>query len=244
MTYYPILIAGLAAGIGGVWVRRRSAFLGQMMILAGCVGCALCLAWQIRQNLFAPAAREPDRGQAVVAYFLANQVLSETGGLEGRIVLFFSPSAVMDEATVGTYEGTFKRVLRGFPGLEVQVLRLEIPKMAARTGQIPLGAFRQAASKFSSILACVSFAGVPVDIQDFSSGLRQPAPPFFVFDPWSSTNWLPAVKSGIVRCAIVPRPGPTKATSGEPKEIFDRLYLMATRSNADEVAATISSGAR
>jgi hypothetical protein len=244
MTYYLILGAVLATAVTGIWVRCKSSFLGQMMILAGCVGCVACLGWQIRQSLFPPAVREPDRGQAVVAYFLANQVLGEISGVEGRILLFFPPSAVMDEETVGTYAGTFKRVLRGFPGLDVQVLSLEIPKKAAGMGQFPLTAFRQAASNFPSAVACVSFAGVPADIQSFSPANSQPAPPIFVYDPWATTNWLAALKSGVVRCAIFPqpgtRPGPAETISGEPKEVFERLYLMATRSNADEIAAKLT----
>ena len=242
MTYYLTLGTVLAVAAAGIWVRRRFSFLGQMMILAGCLGCVVCLGWQMRQSLFPPDAREPNRGQAVVGYFLANQVLGETGGAEGDILLFFPPAAVMNEETVGTYAGTFKRVLRGFPRLSVQVLSLEVPKKAAGMGQIPLDAFRQAASSFTSAVACVSFAGVPANIQSFSTG--QAVPPFFVFDPWSTTNWLAAMKSGVVRSVIIPRPGtrsgPAEAIAGEPTEVFERLYLIATRSNADEVARQLA----
>jgi len=245
MTYYLTLSAVLVVAAAGIWVRRRFSFLGQMMILAGCLGCVVCLGWRIRQTMFPLTAREPDRTQAVVGYFLANQVLSEAGGMEGRILLFFPPPSLMDDETVGTYAGTFKRVLRGFPGLEVQVLSLEVSKKMARTGQIPVEAFRRGASNFPAATACVSFVGVPTDIQKFSSGNGQPAPPFFIFDPWSTTNWLAAMKSGMVRCAIVPRPGTParhgEAISGEPREVFERLYFMATSSNADEVAAKLSS---
>jgi hypothetical protein len=245
MAYYLTLGAVLAVATAGIWVRRRFSGLGQMMILAGCVGCVICLVWQIRQSLFAPAAREPNRGQAVVAYFLANQVLAETGSAEGPIVLFFPPPAGMDEETVGTHAGTFKRVLRGFPRLNVQVVSLQVPKKGAAAGQIRLSAFRQAASNFPSATACVSFAGVPADIQSFSPDKGQPAPPFFVFDPWSSTNWLAAMKLGVVRCVIVPRPGTSpgraKAISGEPKELFERLYLMVMPANADEIASKLAS---
>jgi len=208
------------------------------------VGCVACLGWQIRQSLFAPTAREPDRGQAVVSYFLANQLLAETGSAEGPVLLFFPPPSVMDEETVGTYAGTFKRVLRGFPGLKVQVLRVDVPKKAAGLGQIPLAAFRQAASNAPAAVACVSFAGVPEDIQGFSSRNSPSTAPFFVFDPWSTTHWLGAMKSGLVRCAIVPRSGPravsAEAISGEPREVFERLYQMATPANADEVAAKLN----
>lgn len=244
MTYYFILFTLLAVAAAGIWVRRKLVFQGQVMIFAGCVGCMACLGWQIRQSLFAPAVREPDRGQAVVGYFLANQLLAERGTAEGRVLLFFPPSIVMDEETVGTYAGTFKRVLRGFPGLSVQVLSLDVPRKAAELGQIPLAAFRRAASNAPSAVACVSFAGVPTDIQGFSSGNGQSAPVFFVFDPWSTTNWLGAMKTGIVRCAIVPRAGgrmgSPEALSGEPREVFERLYQMATPANADQVAAKLN----
>jgi hypothetical protein len=242
MTYYLTLGAVLAVAAAGIWVRRRFSFLGQMMLLVGCVGCVVCLGWRIRQTLFPPDAREPDRGQAVVGYFLANQVLSQTGVTEGRILLFFPPSALMDEETVGTYAGTFKRVLHGFPGLDVHVLTLELPKKMFGNGPIPVEAFRRAASNVPAATACVSFVGVPTDIQKFSFGNGQPTPPFFIFDPWSTTNWLGAMKSGVVRCAIVPRPGtrPDPGVSGEPREVFERFYLMATSSNSDEIAAKLA----
>jgi hypothetical protein len=239
------VLAVLAVAAVGIWVRRRFTDLGQILILAGCAGCVVCLAWQVRQSLFPPAARGPDRGQAVVAYFLANQVLAETGSAEGPIVLFFPPAAVMDEETVGTYAGTFKRVLRGFPRLDVQVLSLQVPNKEAAAGQIPLAAFRQAASNFPSATAYVSFAGVPADIQSFSSDKEKPAPVLFVFDPWSSTNWLASVKSGVVRCVVVPRPGTrpgqAEAISGEPKEVFERLYVMVTPANVDDIASKLAS---
>ncbi len=244
MTYYLFFGAVLATAATGIWVRCKFSLVRQMVILAGCLGCVACLGWQIRQSLFPPAAREPDRGQAVVAYILANQVLGEIDSVEGRILVFFPPPTVMDEETVGTYAGTFKRVLRGFPRLDVQVLTLEVSKEAAGTGKIPLAAFRQAVSNFPSAVACVSFAGVPADIQSFSVGNGRPAPPIFVYDPWATTNWLTALKSGVVRYVIVPQPGarlgPDETISGEPREVFARLYLMATRSNADEIAAKLT----
>ncbi len=244
MIYYCFLVLSLAvAGLGG-WVRRRSEFWGQAMLILGGLGCIGCIAWQVRVNLFQPAAREPDRGQAVISYFLANQVLREVGSLQGTVVLFMPPESVLDAETAGTYAGTFRRVLRGFPDLKVEALTLAVPAKAAKAGHIPLAAFHQVVSNGPAALAYVSFAGVPPDIGNFQSGAPRERPGFFVFDPWGTTNWLGALRTGRLRAVIVPRPGARDAAgtdiSGEPREVFDQLYLQATPATADEIAARLS----
>ncbi len=245
MTYYFFLVLALAFAGLGCWVRRRSPFWGRAMLIVGILGCAACLAWQVRQHLFTPAAKGPDRGQAVVGYFLANQVLSEARGQQGCVVLFFPPESVLGAEAVGTYAGTFSRVLRGFPGLKVQVLTLAVPPRAAKAGLVPLAAFQQAASNAPPAVAYVSFAGVPADIENFLPTAGQRGPGFFVFDPWRTTNWLGALKKGRVQCVIVPRPGvdpePDAEVSGEPHEVFRRLYLMATPATAEKIAADLES---
>ena len=245
MTYFFVLVLALAVAGSGYLVRRRSFFWGQVMMIAGCLGCAGCLVWQIRQNLFAPSAKGPDRGQAVVGYYLASQVLGEAGNQQGSVVLFFPPDSVLDADTIGTYAGTFSRVLRGFPGLKVQVLTLAVPPKAAKAGLIPLAAFQQATSNAPPAVAYVSFAGVPADIENFMPTAGQGGPGFFVFDPWRTTNWLGALRKGRVRSVIVPRPGvhppPDSEISGAPNELFNRLYLMATPATADNIAAELGS---
>jgi len=235
------LATALAAA--GFFVRRRSFPAGQSMIVIGCLGCAGSLVWQLRENVFTPSGAGPDRGQAVVSYYLASQVLGETAGKQGAVLLFFPPENVLDAETVGTYAGTFSRVLRGFTGLNVQSVTLEVPSRAAKAGQIPLSAFQQAASNAPAAVAYVSFAGVPVEIENFLATEAHSGRGLFVFDPWGTTNWLPALKKGLIRSVIVPRPGvrsgPNSEISGEPQEVFSRLYLMATPATADKVASEI-----
>jgi hypothetical protein len=244
MTYYFLLALALTLAGLGYLVRRRSDFWGQVMMIAGCLGCAGCIAWQVRQTMFPPTAMGADRGQAVVGYFLANQVLGEVGSEQGQVVLFFPPESVLDEETVGTYAGTFSRVLRGFPNLKVQVLTLAVPDKAAKAGQIPLSAFRQVASNVPPAVAYVSLAGVPPDNEKFRSTDQAQGPGFFVFDPWGTTNWLGALRKGRVRAVIVPRPGVRHMAgtevAGEPNDIFNRFYLLATPSTADRIAAELS----
>ncbi len=249
MIYYCFLLGALAVAGLGAWVRRRAASLGHAMIILGVVGCLVCIGWRIRQTLLPPDGSGPDRGQAVVAYYLAQQVLAEVGNQRGSLVLFFPPESVFDADTTGTYAGTFARVLRGFPGLRVEVFALDAPRKAARAGKFTLAAFQQAAFKANQpIVACVSFAGVPGDIANFATGGSKTEPAFFVFDPWGSTNWVSALKAGRVRSVVVPRPGLNRAASrnisGEPQEVFKQLYFMATPSTADQVAREVEGGKR
>jgi len=243
MTYYLILVLALTLVAVGLLVRQRSEFWSRAMMILGGLGCAGCIVWQVRETVFPPAATGPDRGQAVVAYFLAQQVLHEVGNRQGAIVLFFPPESILDEEAVGTYAGTFSRVLRGFPGLKVQVLRLALPRKAAKAGKIPLAAFQQATTNGPAAVAYVSFAGVPADIEQLLPTTPPQGPGFFVFDPWRTTNWLGALSEGRVRGVIVPRPGvdplAAREISGEPAEVFKRLYLMATPATANQIAAQL-----
>jgi hypothetical protein len=249
MTYYCFLVGALAVAGLGVWVRQRAALPGHAMIILGVVGCIACVGWRVQQTLLVAGGSGPDRGQAVVGYYLAQQVLAEAGDQQGSAVLLLPPESVVDADTAGTYVGTFARVLRGFPGLKVEVFTLDAPAKAARAGKISLAAFQQAASKASQpFVAFVSFAGVPVDIEKFVTSGSKTEPPFFVFDPWGTTNWLSALRTGRVKGVIVPRPGldrgATRNISGEPQEVFNRLYLMGTPATAARVAQELGAGKR
>lgn len=239
------LVLGLSAALvaAGFAVRRRAFILGQGLIVAGCAACAGCLIWQLRQNVLAPSGKGPDRNQALVSYFLAGQVLREAGGRQGAIALLFPPESAMDAESVGTYSGTFSRVLRGASGLQTRTIALDAPPRAARSGNIPLEAFQQAISNAASAVAFVSFAGVPAGIDPILPAPEPGRPKWYVFDPWGTTNWLAALKKGSIHAVIVPRPGvrleSAPEASGEPQEAFQRLYLMATPATADRIAGEL-----
>jgi hypothetical protein len=243
MMNHILIALAVALAVAGFLVRTRAHFVGQAMIVAGCLGCAGCLVWQLRESVFTPSGTGPDRGQAVVSYYLASQVLGEVAGKQGPVVLVFPPESVLDSETVGTHAGTFARVLRGFPDLKVQPVTLEVPSKAAKAGRIPLAAFQQATSNAPSAVAYVSFAGVPADIDKLPAGTMPQGAGIFVFDPWGTTNWLAALKSGRIRSVILPRPGVRSGAdsdvAGEPQEVFNRLYLMATPATAESIAAVL-----
>lgn len=239
------LVLGLSAALvaAGFVVRRRAFVLGQGLIVAGCAACAGCMIWQLRQNVLALPAKGPDRNQALVSYFLAGQVLREAGGRPGPIALLFPPETVMDAETVGTFSGTFSRVLRGASGLQTRTIALDAPPRAARSGDIPLAAFQQAISNAAPAAAYVSFAGVPAGIDSILAAPEPGRPKWYVFDPWGTTNWLAALRKGSIQAVIVPRPGVrlelAPEESGEPQEAFRRLYLMATPATADRIAGEL-----
>ena len=89
----------------------------------------------------------------------------------------------------------------------------------------------------------VSYAGVPADFETLFSAGQPKIPPFYVFDPEGTTNWLGALKAGRIRAVVLPRPGVDprgrETIAGMPETIFERFYLLATPANADQVAASL-----
>jgi hypothetical protein len=107
-----------------------------------------------------------------------------------------------------------------------------------------LAAYQQALARFPNALAFVSYASVPADIAELFPAEQSARPPFFLFDPDRTLNWLTALKKGRIRSVIVPRPGVDLAKGagvvGGPGELFGQFYLMATPANADQVAAQLA----
>ncbi len=244
MASFLLLLSALAVGGVGCLVRRRSALWGQGLIVLGCLGCAGVLFWQVRQSLFQPEARAPNRAHAVVSFYLANQTLREVAGRRGLVVLIFPPASVLDRDTAESYARAFSPLLlRGHPELEVQVATLEAPTKAGKPGDLPLAAFKQVVARFPNALTFVCYGSVPVDIEQLFPTEQKNPPAFCVYDPAGTTNWASALKKGRVQLVIVPRPGVNPATSagiaGPPGEIFDQLYLLATPETADQVVAQL-----
>ena len=239
-----LLLSALAVGGVGCLVRRRSALWGQGLIILGCVGCAGVLFWQVRQSLFRPEERAPNRAHAVVSFYLANQTLREVAGRRGLVVLIFPPASMLDEDTAQSYARAFSPLLlRGHPELEVQVATLEAPAKVGKSRDMPLAAFKQVVARFPHALAFVCYSGVPVDIEQLFPAEQKNPPAFCVYDPAGTAHWASALKKGRLQLVIVPRPGVDLATqagiAGAPGDIFNQLYLSARPETADQVAAQL-----
>lgn len=238
MVYFIALFPALAIAAVGMLLRQRSPRAGRALIVLGCIGCLAVMGWQVRQTLFQPDARPPDRSHSIVSYYLANQAMRDTAGRSGVVLLLFPPRPVADTGTATDYANAFEPILtRGHPELKVESITLDTPVQAR---PIPAAVFKQALAKYPNALAYVSYAGVPADMDQLFSPDR-PAPPFYAFDPCRGTHWLAALKRGRVRSVIVPRPdvdlGKRTGIVGDPVDIFNRLYLMVSLENADEIAA-------
>ena len=245
MTYFLLLLAAFAvAGVGWV-VRRRCALCGQVLIGLGCIGCLAVIGWQVRQSLFPTNATPPSRAHAVVSFYLASQTQQEIAGQRGPVVVILPPASQLDAETAETYVNALRApLLRGHPELELEIARLDLPAKAAKTGTLPLAAFKQVLAKHPKALAFVCYASVPPNIESLFPTDPQTMPPFFLFDPLRGTNWLSALKQNRIRCVIVPRPdvnpAQTAGVSGMPGEIFGQFYLMATPANATQIAAKLT----
>ena len=96
-----------------------------MMGLGG-LGLIAVLAFQVRQNLFPPQPKTPNRCNMAVSLCLANCLLGDLAGQSGNVVLLFPPRRFMDADTEQSYEEGFVLPLRHSRGnLHLKALRLE-----------------------------------------------------------------------------------------------------------------------
>jgi len=245
MSYFVFLLAALAvAGLGCVF-RRRAPALSATLIGLGCVGLVGVIGWQLRQSLFSPDSQPPNRANVIVSYFLAEQTLDVVGAQAGAILVIFPPEKVMNNTDMENYLDSYSApVLRGHPALKVESVRLEMTAKEAKSGAIPIAAFKKALGKNPAAIAFVSYAGIPDEFEQIRPAAAQNLPPFFIFDARGSASWVSPLKSRLIDSVIVPRPDVDLAAmsgiGGPPSVIFDRLYLMATPGTADQVAAKLA----
>jgi hypothetical protein len=240
MTLLLLLAALVMAGVGG-WISRRWRVLGQVMIALGALGLIGVVALQVRENVFSPPPKMPNRCQMAVSYRLANCLLADLAGQNGSVLLLFPQRRLMDPDTEQSYEEGFIPPLRhGHAILRVKALRLE---GGDRDATHRLAAFKQALAQAQEALAVVSYAGVPAGFDALFSAGQPKIAPFYVFDPDGTTNWLGALKDGRIRAVVLPRPGvdprARETIAGRPDTIFERFYLLATPANADQIAASL-----
>lgn len=223
-------------------MSRRWRGLGQVVMGLGGLGLVAVVAVQVRQNLFPPQPKAPNRCNMAVSFCLANCLLGDLAGQSGNVVLLFPQRRLMDADTEQSYEEGFVLPLRHSRGsLHLKAVHLEGGDRDAAHG---LSALKQALSQAQEALAIVSYAGAPAGFQTLFSDEQTKIAPLYVFDPYGTTNWLSALKQGRVRSVIVPRPGVNPAAGaelvGQPGEIFNRFYLLATSETADQVAAQLA----
>jgi hypothetical protein len=236
MTFLLLLAALALAGAGG-WMSRRWRTWGQALMVLGGVGLIAVVVLQVRQNVFPPQSRAPNRYEMAVSFSLANCLLADSAGQSGKVILLFPERRVMDEAAEGSYEEGFIPPLRHGRGkLDLKAVRLE-----GANGDV--AAFKQALAQDPDALAVVSYAGVPAGCETLFSAGPASGPLFYVFDNDGTAHWLGPLKAGRIKAVVVPQPGVDahagQGIVGTPETIFDRYYLLATPANAEEVAGSL-----
>ena len=234
MPYLLLLAALVIAGVGG-WMSRRWGVLGQAVMGLGALGLVGVIVLQVRQNVFPPQPKAPNRYKMAVSYCLANCLLGDAAGQSGKVVLLFPQQSVMDADAEESYEDGFVPPLRhGHGKLDLKAVHLE-----GSNGD--LSAFKQSLAHDQDAMAVISYAGVPAGFETLFSGKQPESPLFYVFDVEGTTHWLAALKAGRIKAVVLPRPGVDarggEGMAGMPETIFDQYYLLATPANADEVAA-------
>ena len=94
-----LLLAALALAGAGRWMSRRSRVLGSTMMGIGGLGLVAVIVLQVRQNLFPPQEKAPNRYEMAVTYGLLNSLLGDVTGQSGNVVLLFPSRRDMDEDT-------------------------------------------------------------------------------------------------------------------------------------------------
>ena len=242
MAYFLWLAGFIAVAGVGCAIRSRSVLLGKLLLIFGCVGCAGLVLWQIRDTVTRSTELEPDRYHVAASYTLAFQVGRQMAGKNGVVVLVHPPTQSIDPDVAQSLTYAFARVLQSSPSLKLRQTNLVAGTRSDKTVRWTLASFEQAFAGMPDDVAYVSFAGVPPGIEDLALFQQANAPRLFVFDPLGTTDWLVALKKGVIRCVVVPRPDARPAReeiSGRPEEIFTRFFLMATPETADQVAAEI-----
>jgi hypothetical protein len=241
MTWLLLLAALALAGVGG-WLRSRSRVLGQTAMGLGALGLIGVVLLQVRQNIFPPQSKAPNRYQMAVSFGLANSLLRDLGGQNGKVVLLFPQRRFMDADAEQSYEDGFLPPLRRARGaLDLKAVHLE-----GANGD--LSAFKQALAQAKDAVAVISYAGVPAGFETLVPAGQGDSPLFYVFDGESTTHWFVALKEGRIKAVVLPRPGVDapggQRMAGMPETIFDQFYILATPANADEVAADLKTDSK
>jgi hypothetical protein len=238
---FTLLVAALVLAGAGAGISRRWPVLGKVMMGLGGLGLIGIVASEVRQNLFSPQPKAPNRYEMAVSYCLANCMLGDLAGRSGSVVLLFPERRLMNADTEQSFEEGFIPPLRhARVALRVKALRLE---GRDRDGGRGLSAFQKALAQARDAVAVVSYAGVPTGFERLFAAGQPKIPTCYVFDPQGTTHWLPALKEGYIRAVVLPRPGMQargqEEIAGMPQTIFERFYLLATPANAEQTAASL-----
>lgn len=244
MNYYGWLVGSLALAGIGLLVRKRQLVAGTVLAAVGALAAMGVIVWQVYGLAFGSTNAPPvDRQQAVVAYFMGYEVLAELNSRKGTVALVLPPDTRANQAELDSLFNTFARVVAPVTGLKLVDVSVAAEPRAIREGNVSAAAFNAAVADLTNLVACVSFVGVPREVERLALRQAEPPVPLFVYDPSGGTHWVVDLKAGHIRRVIVPRPlapGEMIPVGGAPDELFRRGFRLATPATAEAIAAELS----
>jgi len=244
-VYFIWLLSFLGLGVLGWLLIKKVAWLGKLLIGGSVVGCVGLVAWQGVMSLGGGGAPRMHRSQAAVAYTVAHQFLGDTRARKGSVVLLFPPERAAPTAALDSFYEAFARVMTRFPNISVRERSVPVSVSNARKGNISVDQFSLGLGSEEGVLAYVSWVGFPTGAESLPLFQNvKSRVPIYVFDPTGSTNWLDAVRSGIIRGGVlgIPEEGqPDQVTEARtPELIFLKSYRMVTPGNLEKVLSEIN----
>jgi len=236
--YFSLVFAGVAVAVVGWLLRGRLPRFGTALIGAGAWGCIGLAGWQLVGSFSGGGFTVTHRSQSALAYVTAQRMLQDLEVTEGNVTLIFPPDAAAENGALDSFYEAFARVLLRSPKLRIQEVSLRLSSREARRGRIPFAAFEEAAESKPQSAALVSCVGWPAEGERLSVMSRVPRPNLYVYDPFGGTNWISALKAGLINLVVIPRTGTPASAGGpnvgDPGTIFRRDFLAITPETVNE----------
>jgi len=242
--FFAVIGALAVVGILGLALRKSAGPLGTALVAVAAIGIVAAVgARSIKTLVPGLGQKVPDRLHGVVGYMMGHHVLADSRGERGKVLLLFPPDRAVSKNALDTQYDFFSRVLAPQPALEVADFTLQVEPAAVNAGRISADEFEQGLAAAPDAVAYVSFAGVPAEPEKLSIFAGQTKRPLYVYDPAPSRSWVSALRQGLIRRVIVPRPDvdlPSgEQVAGPPGEIFAKYFLSGSPETVDKLLSDL-----
>lgn len=238
MTYLLLCLLGIGVGALGWWLSKKVAAVGQLLMAAGLLILIGTVGWQVMSTFGLGVGPQMNRGQASVAYALANQLLRDREGRNGTVALLFPPNRSTSQAALDSFYEGYARVLTRFPSLELKEVTVELSASQLRKGDLDASVFDEVITANGDALAIVSWIGLPDRFDGASlGGDSERRPLLYIYDQTNKRNWIDLVRSKLISGAVIPREDLDEAkfdAANTPGAVFDVSHRLITTKNIDD----------
>ncbi len=227
------IIAGTGAilTLGGFALATAKKQAGQSLKVAGLVILAGAGIWHSVRSWQPENEVVVDRGQAALAYFMAQSLPGELQRKEGPVLLVMPPDRVANSSSLDGFYESFARVLLRFPALEVREATLGVSASELESGSFKPEALRKTLGEFSDPAAIVFWTGYPSNPEAQAVVAEYASKECLIYtcDFQRTGAWTGALADGVVSRAFIPKEGSDNAElpdGSPPNVIFQQLYTV------------------